>query len=154
MATRIYSAKVTYRCEDTGEIVTGDKYLSSKHWKLLRQKVYDYYGGKCQRCGDSIPLNLATIHHRIYKRMGKEKMTDLLLYCDHCHKCVHKGRKETHQLNGNLQALISKLTKAEKQEAFDVLVKHFGIEVEYDEDGRIVNDKNKTNNKSRASHNG
>lgn len=126
-----YGKKNIIRCPDTGEVVTGDKYLSSKHWKNIRVAAYNYYGGKCQRCGDAIPLAVATIHHRVYKRMGQEKVTDLILYCAHCHSCIHKGRKLDHITNGDLQTLLFKfLTVDERQEAFNLLVKHFNLDVE------------------------
>ena len=79
----IYNAKKIITCPDTGEVVSGDRYLSSIHWKQLRYQVYNYYEGKCQRCGDDIPVAVASIHHRIYKRLGKEKITDLVLLCSH-----------------------------------------------------------------------
>lgn len=126
-----YNSKKVIHCPDTGETVTRENYLRSKHWKSLREKVYEYYEGKCQRCGDYIPLSVANIHHRVYKRLGNENLSDLNLYCKHCHSCIHSKRKENHIVNGDLQMLIFKfLTPDERQEAFDVLVKHFNLDID------------------------
>ncbi len=126
-----YGVKNKIHCPDTGEYVTGDKYLSSKHWKQTRIAAYKYYNGKCQRCGDYIPLSVANVHHRVYKRMGQEKMSDLLLYCSHCHACIHSKRKENHIVNGDLQTLMFKfLTPDERQEAFNLILEHFNLDID------------------------
>jgi hypothetical protein len=126
-----YSKTNKIYCPDTGEHVTGDQYLASKHWKQMRVAAYQYYKGRCQRCGDQIPFSVVTIHHRVYKRMGQEKVTDLILYCSHCHTCIHKGRSLNHITNGDLQTLLYKfLTANERQEAFDLLVKHFDLDID------------------------
>lgn len=131
MSLTYYNSNRIIHCKDTGEVVTGDKYLSSKHWKQKRVAAYNFFGGRCQRCGDYIPLQIANIHHRNYKRMGDEKMTDLTLYCKHCHACIHKGRSLDHIVNGNLHTLLHKfLTADERQEAFDLLVKHFNLDID------------------------
>ena len=124
-----YSKHKTIHCDDTGETVSGDNYLASKHWKNMRIPVYDHYKGVCQRCGSNIPLDVAHIHHRVYKRMGREKISDLVLYCNNCHACVHKNKKEQHETNRNLNSLISSLTLSEKLEAYDILTAHFDFDV-------------------------
>ena len=131
MNSPIYNKGKTIHCLDTNEVVTGDKYLSSKHWKLMRQKAYKYFGGKCQRCGDYISPNIANVHHRIYKRLGNENITDLILYCDHCHACIHSGRSHTHVINGDLQTLLFKfLTPTERQETFEWIIDHFNLDID------------------------
>lgn len=122
-----YSKSITYFCKDTGEKVTGDKYLHTKHWRGMREKAYEYYKGVCQRCGGDISLDSAEIHHRIYKRMGEENVSDLILYCKHCHHCLHKNRKGVHEANKGLHTLIPQLTASEKEEAYNILVSHFGL---------------------------
>ena len=135
-----YSPKHIIHCEDTGETVSGNKYLSSKHWKQLRAEVYNYYNGICQKCGDPVPLSEADIHHRVYKRMGKETLTDMVLYCTHCHACIHSSKKKNHQTNKDLQTLIQSLTASEKEEAYRLLVEHFKLS-----DIRLDEDKNHRN---------
>ena len=131
-----YCSKNIVECKDTGEKVTGDRYLATKHWKNMRVKAFNYYCGTCQRCGDHISLDSAEIHHRIYKRMGNEELTDLVLYCKHCHHCVHKRRKDAHIVNKGLHSLIPKLTMSEREEAFALLINHFGLKDAENEEGR------------------
>lgn len=127
-----YDKRKTINCEDTGEVVSGDCYLSSRHWKQKRKEAYYFYKGQCQRCGDYIQLSVANIHHRTYKNMGKEKMTDLILYCNRCHRCIHNGRKQNRSLNGDIHNLIAILTPKEKAEAFNLLVYHFKLDYSLD----------------------
>ena len=122
-----YSNRKIIHCQDTGEVVTGDRYLQSKHWKLFRVKAYNYYKGVCQRCGDPIPLAIANIHHRVYKRMGNEKLTDVVLYCNHCHACKHSGKKDQKKKNKTLSSVIAQLTPIEKTEVFDWIVEHYDL---------------------------
>ena len=134
-----YSENRVIHCDDTGETVPGNKYLSSKHWKQMRISVYNHYKGVCQRCGSNVPLEEADIHHRVYKRIGSEKITDLVLYCSHCHACVHKTKKQFHAANKNIQDLIQKLTSNERIEAYDVLVNHFDFDDREFELGDVQN---------------
>ena len=127
----IYNSKKIIRCKDTGEVVTGDMYLTSKHWKELRVKVYNLYNGRCQRCGQYFPLSKINVHHRIYSRIGNEKMSDLVLYCGHCHSCVHSKVPKKMPKKINLTHLITHfLTLDEQQEAVELIIKHFSLDVE------------------------
>lgn len=81
-------------CKDTGEIAKDySTYLQTNHWKALRKKVYEKYNSECQRCHDSVTSESADVHHRSYKRLGNEKIEDLVLYCNKCHAVIHKERK-------------------------------------------------------------
>lgn len=115
-------------CIDTGEICRAESYLNTKHWQQMRVKVYEHYQGVCQRCGDSIPFSMANVHHRTYKRQGNEKLNDLILYCNRCHLIIHKGKKETHEQNRDIGALIRKLDRQQRAEAIELIKKHFGID--------------------------
>lgn len=115
MSNYLYSNKKIINCSDTNEVVTGDRYLSSRHWRLLRERVYLHYGRTCQRCLTVIPLSQATIHHRTYKRLGNEKITDLVLYCNSCHATTHKDKAAGHDINITLQHLIKSLTISERE---------------------------------------
>jgi 5-methylcytosine-specific restriction endonuclease McrA len=74
------------------------EYLSSNHWRELRTRFYlsklvNRINGCicCTYCSKSgIKLNL---HHRTYKRLGKERLNDLVLICDDCHDRIHKAFK-------------------------------------------------------------
>lgn len=70
--------KITYR-----------QYLKSNHWKDVRKRFYKKHRGKikCFNCGRSkVILHL---HHKTYARLGKEKLTDLVLLCKSCHRQEH-----------------------------------------------------------------
>ena len=127
----IYNAKKIIKCKDTGEVVTGDQYLYSKHWKDLRIKVYNKYNGRCQRCGDYFPLSKINVHHRVYSRIGQEKLSDLVLYCGHCHSCVHSKAPHKIPKKRDLGKLVLHyLTPLEREQAYDLLIKHFNIDVD------------------------
>lgn len=120
----LYSNNKKIYCKDTGETTTGDKYLQSKHWKLLRIKVYEHFNGECQRCKSAIPLEQAVIHHRTYKRFGNEHLNDLILYCKSCHTAIHKNKKQWHETNKDIQFYIKQLTDIEKKKVIDYIEKY------------------------------
>ena len=49
----------------------------------------------CHSCEEAKPLSL---HHKTYKRMGKEKLNDLVLLCQNCHSLAHKIHDENKKL--------------------------------------------------------
>lgn len=116
-----YSSKRMIYCSDTDEHVTGQGYLSSLHWKMMREKVYEYYSGECQRCHDVLPLNLYVVHHRTYKNIGHENLKDLILYCPKCHAIIHKHKRNSNRRhNGvSLDSLIREMSFEEKDKLFD-----------------------------------
>jgi hypothetical protein len=77
-------------------------YLESKHWQDLRKRFYKSKLVKkidnkivCYSCQETKPLSL---HHKTYKRMGKEKLNDLVLLCQNCHYLAHKIYDENKKL--------------------------------------------------------
>lgn len=120
-----YSEHKIIHCKDTNETCKGNMYLNTRHWKALRIRIYEKFCGQCQRCKETIPFDMANIHHRTYSRIGNEKDTDLILYCDKCHKIIHKEKKQCRQTNSEFQNFCSKLTKKEKAEALEILKRHF-----------------------------
>lgn len=77
-------------------------YLESKHWQDLRKRFYKSKLVKkidnkivCYSCEEIKPLSL---HHKTYKRMGKEKLNDLVLLCQNCHYLAHKIHDENKKL--------------------------------------------------------
>ena len=127
MNRKVYGDRKIH-CKDTGEECTGKTYLSTRHWKQKRIETYAYYKGVCQRCGDSIPLELANVHHRTYKRQGNERQSDLILYCNRCHTIIHNAKQAGHDLNRDIQTLISKLDRSQKEEALQMLRRHFSLD--------------------------
>lgn len=125
---RPYDANRKIFCKDTGEHCRGDTYLNSKHWKNMRKQAYEHYKGVCQRCGTVVPLNLANVHHRTYKRFGNENVTDLVLYCNRCHTIIHHNKDRIKSGRKNINTFINQLSPQEKAEALLVLRKHFNCD--------------------------
>jgi hypothetical protein len=66
-------------------------YLKSSHWQSTRRKMYNSKLPKaCYACGSKGPLD---IHHRTYKRLGEERLTDLKFICRRCHDELHQMSK-------------------------------------------------------------
>jgi hypothetical protein len=66
-----------------------DSYLKSDHWKDTRARFYSsgLYKGRCECCWKrNKPLD---IHHKSYRRIGKEKLNDLIALCRDCHFRLH-----------------------------------------------------------------
>jgi hypothetical protein len=73
------------------------EYLASNHWAELRRRFYasklssrTVEGEHCCRAclRDDVWLS---VHHLTYKRIGRERLKDLMLVCDPCHKSIHRS---------------------------------------------------------------
>ena len=80
-------------------------YLESQHWQDLKKKYYKSKLVKkinnkivCFSCEQSKPLSL---HHKTYKRMGNEKLNDLVLLCQDCHDLAHKIHNKNKELKNS-----------------------------------------------------
>ena len=81
-------------CQDTKETCTTySGYLNSLHWKKFRKKVMKKNRKNlcCSTCGSKEHLN---VHHKNYKRVGNEKLEDVVLFCADCHHRSHEKVKE------------------------------------------------------------
>lgn len=66
-------------------------YLNSAHWKQKRKEALRYGGRECWICKSTKDIQ---IHHRTYKRKGRERIeTDLFALCAKHHKEVHERAK-------------------------------------------------------------
>lgn len=66
------------------------QYLQSNHWIFLKKAFYasGLFKGCCEVCfNPNVPLQ---IHHKSYKRLGKERLNDLIAVCGDCHLTIHK----------------------------------------------------------------
>lgn len=61
-------------------------YLKSAHWQNVKNRYYKTHEYICVRCGWRKGLQL---HHLTYKRVGREKMDDLIYLCRRCHMAEH-----------------------------------------------------------------
>ena len=59
------------------------KYLASREWAVLKEKVRVRSGGICERC--FMAPHVQT-HHVTYERMGHERLEDLEGVCEDCHE--------------------------------------------------------------------
>jgi 5-methylcytosine-specific restriction endonuclease McrA len=80
-------------------------YLRSPHWRETRFKVLKKSGFKCGRCGSRGKLN---VHHLTYLRFGRERISDLEVLCERCHRKVH-GIKEKGLMSRMIEMLKGRL---------------------------------------------
>ena len=77
-----------------------NEYLRSDHWKDVKRR---YFSSKivpkdengrfcCFACQRSDTL--LNVHHKTYKRLGKERLHDLVLLCEECHVKAHIKHRE------------------------------------------------------------
>lgn len=90
--TDYFKYKKRIVCEDTCEICFGyEGYLKSEHWELFRKKIIESCG-MCANCGISSDVEPIQIHHLNYKRLGREKFSDVIPLCEHCHRMAHMNK--------------------------------------------------------------
>jgi hypothetical protein len=66
------------------------KYLSSPHWKALRQAALEHYGPYCQCCKANGPVD---VHHTDYRGdLAAVTIQDLLPLCRRCHDVAHQSK--------------------------------------------------------------
>ena len=63
-----------------------EAYLQSGAWRDIRERVLERDKFKCDFCGDEA----TQVHHLTYKRVGYEKMSDLVSVCVECHEAEHE----------------------------------------------------------------
>ena len=61
-------------------------YMRSDEWREMRQRKLDQAGRECEKCGATSALE---VHHKTYRRLWNERMSDLQVLCDDCHNDVH-----------------------------------------------------------------
>ena len=61
------------------------KYLQSDMWQQKRASVLKLAGYTCRRCG----ARATEVHHETYKRLYKERLSDLTALCGPCHRKAH-----------------------------------------------------------------
>jgi hypothetical protein len=90
------------------EKITYNQYLQSEHWKDLKERYWKskLNNFRCYACGNIGKLQL---HHRTYRRIGHERLNDMILLCADCHKETHRIEKE--RPNGILWGAAKRLKK-------------------------------------------
>jgi len=70
------------------------EYIRSREWQGKRKLALNFAGHSCQLCGSSLaPLH---VHHRNYRRLKDEYISDLLVLCRRCHAVVDALRDDTY----------------------------------------------------------
>lgn len=62
------------------------EYIVSETWKEKRKEALHFSDDRCQICYSCEDLE---VHHRTYKRLGDEMLSDLTVLCDRCHNIFH-----------------------------------------------------------------
>jgi 5-methylcytosine-specific restriction endonuclease McrA len=80
------------------------EYLKSSEWKEKKKKFYSsgYFkkGIFCMCCkAKDKPLE---VHHKTYKRLFKERLSDLFSACRECHQNIHNLHKTRKSQKNNL----------------------------------------------------
>lgn len=96
------------------------EYLASPHWTDVKERFFASRlvsrnsGGKrcCEACRKS-DVRLS-VHHRTYKRLGKERLIDLMAVCDSCHEEIHFGPGYKENLWASSKLQVQK-KKAERE---------------------------------------
>jgi len=78
------------------------KYLASREWALLKEKVRQRSENICERCKAG-PHDVT--HHLTYERIGREEPEDLIGVCEDCHKFL--SGKSDHDPSEYRKAVIS-----------------------------------------------
>lgn len=100
-------------CKDTNETFTNYKeYLQSKHWKNLKKRYKNSkLIQKCYICDSNKNIN---IHHKTYKRIGNERLNDLIPLCKECHYLTHKALKISNSQNLSLWNMAKRIKNVNK----------------------------------------
>jgi 5-methylcytosine-specific restriction endonuclease McrA len=69
------------------------EYLRSKTWRGVRRWKLERAGWKCERCGSTRQLQA---HHKHYRSLGRERLDDLEVLCESCHKHHHHVLADAH----------------------------------------------------------
>ncbi|PZT54347.1 hypothetical protein DN757_17615 [Paenibacillus silvae] len=97
-------------CSDTGESFTSySEYLKSNHWKGVKDRFWaSKFKKECNVCKRKNKLNL---HHKSYKRVGNERLNDLVYLCESCHNKLHELLKGEYSQKLNLWNMNRRMRK-------------------------------------------
>lgn len=87
------------------EKITYTDYLKSVLWKRFRSWAIEFYGRRCEFCGSE---NGLSVHHWTYKRLGRERIDDVGVYCRECHKLIHDLQKQQSTYDGLIMKWMDK----------------------------------------------
>lgn len=67
-------------------------YIASKEWRRFRAGWFKRHGRWCRVCTKTFNVQL---HHNTYKRLGRERDTDVEAHCGGCHQNHHEQDGKT-----------------------------------------------------------
>lgn len=121
MRHKNWRQKMKYNLQDLG-FNSYKEYLLTNHWKKLKIKFYKskLFHGCCEACGrKNCQLH---IHHRTYKRLGHERLNDLVALCSYCHQDVHNLVNNNEKIN--LWRGTKKIIKEGNKSKKDLTTRH------------------------------
>lgn len=62
------------------------EYLKTSWWANIRRKKFAATRGRCELC----PSRASQVHHRHYRTLWAENLTDLIAVCRRCHEKFHE----------------------------------------------------------------
>lgn len=65
-------------------------YLRSDKWKQKREDLFKIRGRRCERYVEGKCSNKIEVHHKTYENIFDEKLEDLEVLCNVCHRKEHK----------------------------------------------------------------
>jgi hypothetical protein len=79
MPNKIYLSRLEYR-----------SYIQSNEWMLVKKRYLNSKLPKdCYCCGKKYGTYKIEFHHRTYKRLGCERLLDIVPVCRECHQGIH-----------------------------------------------------------------
>lgn len=63
-------------------------YIKSARWKAKRELVFNATGKYCKACGKA--NGILNVHHLSYDRLGRERLSDLIVLCKQDHDDLTK----------------------------------------------------------------
>jgi hypothetical protein len=67
------------------------EYIHSNLWKARASAYKRARGYRCETVGCNC-FNNVSVHHRNYKRLGRELDSDLICLCRNCHETIHNKK--------------------------------------------------------------
>lgn len=90
-------------------------YLRGEHWADVRQRFMASKLPKC--CGGCGAVHGLALHHRTYKRIGTERLMDVILVCKECHAKIHdRERKTGDGLWGSTKVALRNVRRTKEQD--------------------------------------
>jgi len=97
------------------------EYINSRKWKLIRESKLKETEYKCEKCGVSKYSKKLEVHHLHYQTMGRERMCDLMVLCQECHRLADSERVietaeiiESHRKAGALNSFLDENSRLYK----------------------------------------